>query len=337
MRTFDRCSGRDARHHASRLVPTNETADIAGRHGSGVRATCVSHVAGSISRLRASRWRVGCVVPFELLPEKWKRQESRSLFFQAAGASDRAAAQGIFVILSILLIPSPAVPRTGRDADSRDDARREETAKGKRQDGQDCQDYEDDSGGSTVAPASGLRERRGTALRDGAVPEGSSPFRSRSLSEERSLARSHPPILLIPSILSNAVPGPVAMLGEPNAARSVCRGDTRVRFPVGQHPTAAFDPSSPGVSDQESESGAPWNPRRGREGVQGEGDCRLEDVPVGRRPRRARSSRSRPASRPPRDAMGAGSSWRVGLHSPFYHPRRGDHPSVPDAVVRCTH
>src|SRR5688500_2694588 len=53
----------------------------------------------------------------------------RSPCSQAAGASDRAAARVILVILSILLIPSPAVSRTGRVADSRDEARREERQK----------------------------------------------------------------------------------------------------------------------------------------------------------------------------------------------------------------
>ena len=73
----------------------------------------------------------------------WAPERPFPSFPQAAGATDRAAARVIFVILSILLIPSPAVSRTGRDADARDHARREERQKtkakdkGKRQDGQD--------------------------------------------------------------------------------------------------------------------------------------------------------------------------------------------------------
>ena len=55
---------------------------------------------------------------------------------QAAGASDGDAVRVIFVILSILsTLSPPVISKIGRDADSRDDARREErqTAKDKRQ------------------------------------------------------------------------------------------------------------------------------------------------------------------------------------------------------------
>ena len=59
------------------------------------------------------------------------RESFPFFFFQAAGASDPAAARVIFVILSIVLILSPAVSRTGRDADPRDDAPREERQEAK--------------------------------------------------------------------------------------------------------------------------------------------------------------------------------------------------------------
>ena len=95
---------------------------------------------------------------------------------------------------------------------------------GKRQ--QDGQDGEDDSGGGAVARASGLK-KRGEQLARTVESQAAVPlFQSRSWSEERSPVRSRPAILSIlsiPSILSPAVPGPVAMPAPSRDARSISR------------------------------------------------------------------------------------------------------------------